>query len=177
MTALLGRDLGRGRSSSNRTRAVTGWRSWPPATGWSSPATPTARRAAPSDRRPRGRLARHAPAARAGPLALCFTEVKPGPRFRRSTSPSALGFVALSVLGLQFALAARFSRSSAPFGIDAVLTYHRQISFLAVVAAFGHPVLLFLVSDKYRALLDMLHDPLRAKLRLAVGGRADACSW
>ena len=76
---------------------------------------------------------------------------------------AALGFVALSVLGLQFALAARFTRSSAPFGIDAVLTYHRQISFFAVLAAFGHPVLLFVARDRYRALLDVVHAPLRAQ--------------
>jgi predicted ferric reductase len=97
------------------------------------------------------------------PLALCFTEVMPGRGFVVDLSV-ALGFVALSVLGLQFALAARFSRTSAPFGIDAVLTYHRQISFLAVVAAFGHPVLLFLADDKYRVLLDVAAAPLRAQL-------------
>jgi predicted ferric reductase len=96
------------------------------------------------------------------PLALCFVQVQPGRGFVVEFSV-ALGFLALSVMGLQFALAARFSRSSAPFGIDVVLTYHRQISFLAVLAAFGHPVLLFLVDDKYRRLFDLVHDPLRAK--------------
>lgn len=127
------------------------------------PGTPIVRRAAPTTRgRALGWLAMHLLLGLA-PLALCFTEVMPGRGFAVNLSV-ALGFVALSVLGLQFALAARFTRSSAPFGIDAVLTYHRQISFLAVVAAFGHPVLLFLVSDKYRALLDIAAAPLRAKL-------------
>ncbi|WP_051683863.1 ferric reductase-like transmembrane domain-containing protein [Blastococcus sp. URHD0036] len=97
------------------------------------------------------------------PLALCFGEAREGRGFVVNLSV-ALGFVALSVLGLQFALAARFTGAAAPFGIDAVLRYHRQISFLAVVAAFGHPVLLFCVSDHYRRLLDVVHDPLRAKL-------------
>ncbi len=97
------------------------------------------------------------------PLALCFTEVMPSRGFVVNFSV-ALGFLALSVLGLQSALAARFSRATAPFGIDAVLRYHRQISFLAVLAAFGHPVLLFLVSDRYRRLLDIARDPVRAKL-------------
>ena len=127
------------------------------------PGIPTARRAAPSTRgRAVGWLAMHVLVGLA-PLALCFTEVMPGRGFVVNLSV-ALGFVALSVLGLQFALAARFSRTSAPFGIDAVLTYHRQISFLAVVAAFGHPILLFLAEDKYRALLHVVSDPLRAKL-------------
>jgi predicted ferric reductase len=97
------------------------------------------------------------------PLGLCFTEVRPGRGFVVNLSV-ALGFVALSVLGLQFALAARFSRATAPFGIDAVLRYHRQISFLAVTAAFGHPALLFLADDGYRRLLDVVHAPLRAQL-------------
>ena len=97
------------------------------------------------------------------PLGLCFTQVMPGRGFAVNLSV-ALGFLALSVLGLQFALAARFSRATAPFGIDAVLRYHRQISFLAVAAAFGHPVLLFAADERYRALLDVVHDPLRARL-------------
>jgi predicted ferric reductase len=97
------------------------------------------------------------------PLALCPQQIRPGRGFVIDFS-IALGFVALSVLGLQFALAARFSRSSAPFGIDVVLSYHRQISFLAVLAAFGHPVLLFLADERYRALLDLGHLPPRAQM-------------
>jgi predicted ferric reductase len=127
------------------------------------PGVPTAHRAAPtSGGRASAWLAVHLLVGVA-PLALCFTELKPGRGFVVDLSV-ALGFVALAVLGLQFALAARFTKTSAPFGIDAVLTYHRQISFLAVAAAFGHPVLLFLAKDKYRALLDLASDPLRAKL-------------
>jgi predicted ferric reductase len=127
------------------------------------PGVTTVRRAAPASGARRGAwLAVHLLVAVA-PLGLCLTQLKPGRGFLVDFSV-ALGFVALSVLGLQFALAARFSRSSAPFGIDAVLAYHRQISFLAVLAAFGHPVLLFLASSRYRALFDLLHDPLRARL-------------
>jgi predicted ferric reductase len=126
------------------------------------PGVGAARRAAPARSRRRiGWLSVHLLVAVA-PLALCAPEIKPGRGFLVDFSV-ALGFVALSVLGLQFALAARFSRSSAPFGIDVVLTYHRQISFLAVAAAFGHPVLLFLADHKYRALLDLAHLPLRAQ--------------
>ena len=127
------------------------------------PGVTTARRAAPArSARRTGWLVVHLLVAIA-PLALCLPTLEPGRGFLVDLSV-ALGFLALSVLGLQFALAARFSRSSAPFGIDVVLAYHRQISFLAVVAAFGHPLLLFLAAQRYRALLDVLHDPLRARL-------------
>jgi predicted ferric reductase len=126
------------------------------------PGVGVSRRAAPpKNARRLGWLSMHLLVA-AAPLALCLPQLKPGRGFLVDLSV-ALGFVALSVLGLQFALAARFSRSSAPFGIDVVLTYHRQISFLAVMAAFGHPVLLFLADDRYRALLDLMHLPLRAR--------------
>lgn len=127
------------------------------------PGVPTARRAAPATGARRvAWLAVHVLVAVA-PLALCMLQHRPGRGFVVEFSV-ALGFVALSVLGLQFALAARFTRASAPFGIDTVLTYHRQISFLAVLAAFGHPVLLFLASSHYRRLLDVAHDPLRGQL-------------
>src|SRR4051812_1267672 len=126
------------------------------------PGVGTSRRAAPGRSAHRiGWLGLHLLVAVA-PLALSLPQLKPGRGFLVDFSV-ALGFVALSVLGLQFALAARFSRSSAPFGIDVVLAYHRQISLLAVTAAFGHPLLLLLADDKYRALLDLAHLPLRAK--------------
>src|SRR4051794_41673916 len=133
------------------------------------PGVTAARRAAPAKgARKVGWLSAHLLLA-AAPLALCVPQLKPGRGFVVDLSV-ALGFVALSVLGLQFALAARFSRSSAPFGIDVVLTYHRQISFLAVLAAFGHPVLLFLADDHYRALLELGDLPLRARGPGASGG-------
>ena len=126
------------------------------------PGVTAARRAAPAkSARQVGWLSLHLLVA-AAPLLLCLPQIKPGRGFVVDLSV-ALGFLALSVLGLQFALAARFSRSSAPFGIDVVLSYHKQISFLAVTAAFAHPVLLFLADDRYRWLLDLGHLPLRAQ--------------
>jgi predicted ferric reductase len=126
------------------------------------PGVTTSRRAAPAAGARRAAwLLLHLLVALA-PLGLSLAQPRPGRGFLVEFSV-ALGFVALSVLGLQFALAARFTRSNAPFGIDVVLTYHRQISFLAVTAAFGHPLLLFVARDRYRVLLDVVHAPLRAQ--------------
>jgi predicted ferric reductase len=123
---------------------------------------PVIRRAAPSTRAQAvAWTALHALLA-AAPLALCATAVRPGRGFLVDLSV-ALGFLALSVMGLQFALAARFSRATAPFGIDAVLRYHKQMSALSVLAAFGHPALLFLADDRYLVLLDVVDAPLRAQ--------------
>src|SRR5262249_6741688 len=41
----------------------------------------------------------------------------------------ALGFVGLAMMGLEFALVARFEAMAAPFGQDALLQFHRQIGY------------------------------------------------
>ena len=79
----------------------------------------------------------------------------------------ALGFVGLSVLALQFALIARFKVVAAPFGIDALLQYHVQVTFVGLAFVLAHPVLLFAADSKYLALLNLLTAPWRA--RFAVG--------
>ena len=50
----------------------------------------------------------------------------------------ALGFSAIAMLGVQFALTARFKRASAPFGIDVIYLFHRYLAIVAVGVALGH---------------------------------------
>lgn len=52
------------------------------------------------------------------------------------------GFVAMTVLALQFAVTARIPTVESPFGLDAVLQFHRTISFTAVAFVVAHPVIL-----------------------------------
>jgi predicted ferric reductase len=66
----------------------------------------------------------------------------------------ALGFVGLTQIGLQFLLIARFKRVTAPYGIDVILRYHRQIAMVAVGAILLHP--LIIVVD-YPARLKLLN--------------------
>lgn len=49
-----------------------------------------------------------------------------------------LGFVGLSMMGLQFILTARFKGIAAPFGTDAMLQFHRQAGLVACVFVLGH---------------------------------------
>jgi predicted ferric reductase len=70
----------------------------------------------------------------------------------------ALGFIGLAMLGLQFAVTARFHPVDAPYGLDAVLQYHRQISFLAFAFVLAHPAILIIERP---GRLDMLN-PLAA---------------
>lgn len=70
----------------------------------------------------------------------------------------ALGFVGLTQLGLQFLLIARFKRLTAPYGIDVILRYHRQIAVVALAAILLHPTLI------------MIDQPERLKLLNPLGG-------
>jgi predicted ferric reductase len=50
----------------------------------------------------------------------------------------ALGFVGLSMMGLEFALVARFKPVARPFGQDALLQFHRQIGFAGLALVLVH---------------------------------------
>jgi len=56
---------------------------------------------------------------------------------------SALGFLAISLMAMQFVLTARFQWLAPPFGTDLVYSFHRHITVAAVVFALLHPVMLF----------------------------------
>jgi predicted ferric reductase len=60
----------------------------------------------------------------------------------------ALGFVGLAMMGLEFALVARFRLLAAPFGQDALLQFHRQIGYAGLVFVLTH----FAISAKWNEL-------------------------
>jgi predicted ferric reductase len=78
----------------------------------------------------------------------------------------ALGFVGLTQICLQFILIARFRRVTAPYGIDIVLRYHRQIALVAVAAVLLHPVLIFIDTPERLALLNPLGGNRASRLGL-----------
>jgi predicted ferric reductase len=75
----------------------------------------------------------------------------------------ALGFVGLALMGLQFALCARFKAAAAPFGMDAVVQFHRQVSYVALAMILAHPVLLFLNDPDTLELLNVVDAPWRSR--------------
>jgi predicted ferric reductase len=80
----------------------------------------------------------------------------------------ALAFVGLSMMGLQFALIARFKSVAAPFGIDALTRFHRQVSYVALIFILAHPILLFIENaSKYLPLLNVFTAPWRARFAVA----------
>src|SRR5262249_47922528 len=53
----------------------------------------------------------------------------------------ALGFVGLAMMGLEFALVARFDAMAAPFGQDALLQFHRQLGYVGLGFVLLHGAL------------------------------------
>ena len=56
---------------------------------------------------------------------------------------SALGFLAISLMAMQFFLTARFEWLAPPFGTDLVYAFHRHVTIAVVVFALLHPIVLF----------------------------------
>lgn len=97
------------------------------------------------------------------PLVLAWSGMEPGRGFLINFSV-ALGFVGLSLMGLQFVVAARSRTVAAPFGTDVLMQYHRQMAYTSLLFILAHPLLLFVADTGYLALLDLTTAPLRAKM-------------
>src|SRR5512143_1400172 len=92
----------------------------------------------------------------------------PGPAAGRGFGwdfPIALGYAGLAMLGVQFALTARFRRATAPFGIDIVYYFHRYLAVCALAVVGGHYALLRLLHPE--ALGDA--DPVTAPAYMTAG--------
>ncbi len=66
----------------------------------------------------------------------------------------ALGFASTTMMGITFALTARFRRATEPFGIDIVYYMHRRIAWIALILAVLHPVLIFAENPSLIRILD-----------------------
>lgn len=95
-------------------------------------------------------------------FVLLVGPVPPARGFWREFSV-ALGFSGLAMMGLQFALTARFRRVKAPYGSDIVYFFHRQISLVTFVLIAAHPLILFVTSPDTLQLLNLPVAPWRAR--------------
>jgi predicted ferric reductase len=99
------------------------------------------------------------------PLTFALIDAPAGRGFWRDLSVG-LGFVGLSMLGLQFAVTARIKPISSPYGLDALLGYHRLISFVATAFIVAHPLILVLEDGRVLQLFNPVTAPWRARLGL-----------
>jgi predicted ferric reductase len=79
----------------------------------------------------------------------------------------ALGFIALAMMALQFALTARINRIEASYGVDIILQFHRYISLVAFTFVLIHPLILFVVQPETLQLLNIFTAPWRAKMAVS----------
>lgn len=78
-------------------------------------------------------------------FVLMIGPIPPGRGFWREFSVG-IGFVGLSMMGLQFFLTGRFRHLTSPYGIDVVYHFHRQISTVGFLLILLHPLILFISS-------------------------------
>ncbi len=97
------------------------------------------------------------------PLVVAFIGPTPAGRGFWIEFSVALGFVGLSTLGLQFAITGRFRAVAAPYGIDVLLQFHRQIALAAGLLVLAHPVILFIEDPRRLALLNIFSAPWPAR--------------
>ncbi|MDZ8172828.1 ferredoxin reductase family protein [Microbacterium xanthum] len=96
------------------------------------------------------------------PLIVSLVQLDPGRGFWVNLSVAA-GFVGLSLMGLQFVLAAHAVRTARVFGLDLLLRFHRQMTWLIALLIFAHPIILFVWDARFLALLDVTQAPARAR--------------
>ena len=95
------------------------------------------------------------------PLMVVFLGPRPPGRDFVTELSVALGFVGLAMMGLQFFLTARFRTVEAPYGLDVILRFHREISTAAFLIILAHPALLFW-RDRSFSILYLWEQPPRA---------------
>src|SRR5215467_6742729 len=95
-------------------------------------------------------------------LALLMGDVPPARDFWTEFS-SAIAYVGLAMMGLQFGLTARFRYVTEPWGEDVIYHFHRNISLIAVGLVVAHPIILFVIRPELLALLNSITAPWRAR--------------
>ncbi|WP_250443923.1 ferric reductase-like transmembrane domain-containing protein [Actinotalea sp. C106] len=97
------------------------------------------------------------------PLLVAVSANPPPGRDLWTEISVGLGFVGLSMLGLQFAVVSRFSAINAPFGLDAVLQFHREISYVAMVFVLAHPGIIFVTQPEMIEVLNLVEADWQAR--------------
>jgi len=98
------------------------------------------------------------------PLVVMLAVGSPAARtFTRELSV-ALAFGGLAILGLQVIVSARLRWFKAPYGIDAVYHFHRQMSLVALALIVAHPILLVIDSPGTADWLNIFTAPRRVQI-------------
>ena len=94
-----------------------------------------------------------------GPVfALLMGDHAPARNFWTEFS-SAIAYVGLAIMGLQFGLTARFRYVTEPWGEDVIYHFHRLLSLLALALVIAHPIILFILNPARLRLLNFFVAP------------------
>jgi predicted ferric reductase len=96
------------------------------------------------------------------PLFALLTGSLPSPRDFWGEFAVAIGYSGLAMMGLQFALTARFRYVTEPWGEDVIYHFHRQISQVAIGLVVLHVVILFALRPQRLAMLNFMEASWRA---------------
>jgi predicted ferric reductase len=66
----------------------------------------------------------------------------------------ALGFMGLSLFGLQFLFSGRIAQVAPAFGVDNIVQFHKEIGVIAILFALAHPVFMLLADSSYISFFD-----------------------
>jgi predicted ferric reductase len=88
------------------------------------------------------------------PLFLMMIRPTPPERSFWVEVAIGLGFVGLVQIAVQFVLIARYRSMTAPYGIDIILRYHKQIALVAIALLVLHPIILVLAQPGRAAMLN-----------------------
>ncbi len=91
-------------------------------------------------------------------LALLMGDLPPARDFWTEFS-SAIAYVGLAMMGLQFGLTARFRYVTEPWGEDVIYHFHRLLSLVALGLVIAHPIILVIVTPARLRLLNFFQAP------------------
>jgi predicted ferric reductase len=97
------------------------------------------------------------------PLFLLLIGPAPPSRSFWTEFSVAIGFAGMAIMGMQFLITARFRHINAPYGMDIMYYFHRQISWVALVLVVAHPIIIFWERPEMLPLLNVFEAPWRAR--------------
>ena len=98
------------------------------------------------------------------PLVFAAVGVADTERGFTTEFSSALGFVGVMLMGLEFALVARFRSVAAPFGTNALLQFHRNMGLVGLGLVAGHVA----ISAQWETVVSLFDDATPWRVRFGV---------
>nr|MBI1232662.1 xylene monooxygenase [Cytophagales bacterium] len=104
------------------------------------------------------------------PLLIAYLGPLPPPRSFLEELGVALGFIGLSLFGLQFLFSGRIHGVAPAFGVENIVQFHKEIGIIAIVFSLFHPICLLSADWEYIRFFDP-----RVNLPRAIALIAAAC--